>query len=362
MRLYLIVVGTRPEIIKMAPIVWEMQKRKMRHMVFFTQQHFTHALGAQFLDDMGYNVPVVLSQPKTKRTGWNFGESLSFLQGFLTSSDGEVVMLAEGDTHSVALAAMLSVITNRPFVHVEAGLRSYDFSMREERYRRMADEAAAVMLCPLAAHQYNLEHCLGRKYVVGNTIADVVNRYTEKTTKEDVALITLHRGELLEERSVLLGVLKSISAALLKKGMTGVFPLHPHTDLVLRKGKGETFKPDRLKGIKFTNPLDYKSTLQAIAKSKLVITDSGGIQEEACIIGTPCCVIRPSTERQETIDVGAARIFNPRAIMLSEDWLETVVALGEKKWKHPYGSNVGNTIVDILSKEVFAWAGLSKKR
>ena len=344
MKTTLLVMGTRPEIIKMAPIAWALRARNMPYEVFFTAQHWDRNMGKEVFIDMGYDPNVIVG-----RELYRISESRRIWLPDLASADlqarfsmGDIgIVLAEGDTHTVGRTALVCVQQSVPFAHIEAGLRSFDFKMREERYRCMADAVADYLFLPLIAHQKNVEGCSGVKFVVGNTIVDAL-RYSMKDKKplaRSHALITLHRWELLQDSTLFEATLQMISRELCELQIEAIFPIHPHTRKLFEV-EG-TFR-----NIKVVDPLSTRDFLHALADSFFVLTDSGGVQEEACILGVPCGILRDKTERPETIDVGAAVLIPLSALKLAN--LKGLVALQPESWQQPYGENVGEKIVDLL--------------
>lgn len=342
---YAIVVGTRPEIIKMAPIVWEMEEKKLDYRVFFTGQHFSGNMSEDFFNIMEY--PSYRLSKTGNQTEWEMGKEIYRLNTLMKNE--KYAVLAEGDTISVIIAAVIAVYRDFPFIHVEAGLRSNDLGMREERFRQAADSMADILFCPLPYHSENVKGCLGKKFVVGNTIADVVNIFklsnSEPITSKKYALITLHRNELLKNKKLFAELLQSIANQLRKLDMVGFFPMHPHTKQILKSigVKGDD-------SLIFLEPVSYRESIQLIKNASLVITDSGGVQEESCILGIPSLIARETNERYETVGVGASVLMSPSVIVNDASIIKTVIE-NKKIWKHPYGEKVGEKIVKIIMEE-----------
>jgi UDP-N-acetylglucosamine 2-epimerase (non-hydrolysing) len=325
---FLIVVGTRPDIIKMAPLVHEMERCAADFAVLFTSQHFTESMGINMLEEANYPKEVLRVTPR-----FSTGEVQRAMIPFDT-------VLVYGDTMSAGLAGLSAIYMGKKLVHVEAGLRSFDFRMREERIRRMLDHGSDVLLCPCKYHLDGLamERVQGRAYVSGNLIVDALAGIVSLKDTGEV-LITLHRPELVHSEEFV-PTLTAIDRYLGTRGLSGVFPVHPATRPVLEN----IIKP---KNIRLTNPMRARKSWATISEAPFVVTDSGGIQEEACILGVPCFTVRPSTERMETVDCGANCLIHP-----STDVEEMLSGFSKSvfktSWKHPYGENVAKNMMKIL--------------
>jgi len=342
----LLIVGTRPEIIKLAPVVWELERRQIPYRVLFTHQSFSPQMGAEFLEELKYQVLNVLSDSRTY-AAWGVEKAFSEMIG-VTQLLKPRLIVAEGDTHSTGLAAMTAVSMGIKFAHVEAGLRSNDGTMREEQYRRMADEAAQLLFLPCGRHLHNVVFCLGKKFIVGNTIADMMAWWTKKMPKPDVrhdqVLITLHRQELITDASLLQLVLQALANELSALGLKAIFPCHPHT---------KKFLPLHLENsecIEVVQPFSQRVFIKKLRESALVLTDSGGVQEEACILGIPAGIIRQSNERWETIEMKAAILMTPQMVAGGGRLCQEVLTSTRRAWEHPYGKDVGKKIADVLEE------------
>jgi UDP-N-acetylglucosamine 2-epimerase (non-hydrolysing) len=240
--------------------------------------------------------------------------------------------------------------------HVEAGLRSYDRKMPEEINRVVADHLSDHLFAPTEISKQNMlkEGISESKIsVVGNTIVDSVYQNREiARRKVDVLeeleldprgyfLVTAHRAENVDDRGRLEEIIRGLSLVGSELSAPVIFPMHPRT----RKMVGEFGL--HLDGIRAIEPLGYLEFLQLEASSRLILTDSGGVQEEACILGIPCVTLRDSTERPETVDVGANMLVGARSDGIFEGVLEMVGA--ERGWRNPFGEGrSGKMIVELI--------------
>jgi UDP-N-acetylglucosamine 2-epimerase (non-hydrolysing) len=361
--MFAIVTGTRPEIIKMFPIMKQMDRHTIDYKYIHTGQHFDVSLSTQFLDEFSIAHPdykIDLFDSKINPT-LQIPEMMIKLDKLFReeSFDGVIV---QGDTNSVLAASLVSIQHNIPIYHVESGLRCFDFSMQEERNRLLVDHMSDVLFASTAISKKNLENenVKGKIYVVGNTVMDAINiisnneisalnkkKSTEEIVSEEYVAVTLHRYENLSNMEFLYNFFSGLH----ESNLNYVFPIHPHTLKQMKKFKLDYFLRDR---IKIIPPLGYSKFLNLLKKSKFVITDSGGIQEEITshLVNKCAIVVRPNTERPESIESGHSRLLSD----FSKNKLENEIYKLNNDLKHgidfrgsPYGvGNSAQRIVDVL--------------
>ena len=242
-------------------------------------------------------------------------------------------------------------------VHVESGLRSYDQSMPEEINRIISDQLSDVLLAPTSDSKKNLikENIAQSKiYVVGNTISDSIKENLNKTTdkvvnklglkKKNYFLLTLHRPDLVDNKKNLSKIINYFCSLSKRKKTKIIFPIHPRT-----QQKIKLFKIKNFNKLKIVNPCNYFDFLSLQKNAKLILTDSGGIQEEACILKTPCLTIRKNTERPETIKI-KSNILTGYSLAKIDISLNRILK-SKINWKNPYGNNVSRKIINILLKK-----------
>lgn len=279
----LITYGTRPEWIKINPLINEMEKQGISYKIIFTGQHKTISNGKfdYYLDGIDYG---------SNRLDNIIMNCMNIPDEFYKDITH---VLVQGDTTSVigvALSAMHRKIT---VIHLEAGLRTYDIEnpYPEEYNRRMVSTIANLHLCPTELNKLNLESekVLGDVYVVGNTALDNLVEYKDKCEYENKILVTLHRREnhdIIDE-----WFSKINQLAINHPKLEFILPLHPNPNVQKHK--------DLLSNVKVINPLPHNELLEILIKTRLVITDSGGIQEECSFFNKKCIVCREITERPE---------------------------------------------------------------
>ncbi|MEM3370831.1 MAG: UDP-N-acetylglucosamine 2-epimerase (non-hydrolyzing) [Candidatus Woesearchaeota archaeon] len=352
-----IVLGTRPEIIKMAPVIRECIRRGIDYFVVHSGQHYSYNMDRLFfeqleLPDANYNLEVG-SLPGYAQTA-----KIMEKVGPIFESERPDVVLVQGDTNTVAAGAIAARKLNIKVGHVEAGLRNYDERMPEELNRVLADHCSTYLFAPNILEKKLLRRegiPRERIFVTGNTIVDSVLQNVEladESILKDLGLepgayllVTMHRQESVEFRDILKGMLEGVDAVQKHIGLPVVFPIHPRT-----KRKIEEFQLKIPEGVKVIEPVGFLDFLALEKNARLILTDSGGVQEEACILRVPCVTMRTSTERPETVEAGANMIggTNPEGILNAA--LEMLAR--NRNWKNPLGDgNAAKKIISIISKD-----------
>ena len=336
-----IILGTRPEIIKMAPIIKECEQKSIEHYIIHSGQHYSYNLDKVFFEQLKLPNPKYKLEVGSKPPGKQTALVIEGTEKILLKNKPDIV-LVQGDTNTVLGGSLAAKKSSVLLGHVEAGLRSYDEKMPEEINRRVADHCSDFLFAPTINSQLNLikEGILKKKITVtGNTIVDAVNQNIKDTNQdivdklgvesENFFLVSLHRQENVDDKQRLGNVVKGLKLVKKKYGLPIVFPIHPRTEKMSKKFG---INLDEIKVIK---PVDYLDFLALERNAKMVLTDSGGVQEEACILNVPCVTLRYNTERPETVKVGSNKIAgtNPDSI------LRAVKIMSNKKrnWKNPFG-------------------------
>ena len=361
-----IILGTRPEIIKMSPIIRSCQKKGVDFFVLHTGQHYSYEMDRVFFEELSLPPPDFNLDVGSKSHAEQTGLIMTGIEKILLKEKPEVV-LVQGDTNTVlagTLAASKCYVrggTSQPVDvgHIEAGLRSFDRSMPEEVNRIVADHLSTYLFAPTEIAREHLlkEGIPDRKIsVTGNTIVDAVfeNLSLSKKKSDTIEklgllpdgyfLVTLHRRENVDAKKRLMGILKSLTRIHETYGMPLVFPVHPRTEKMIA-----SFGL-KLKGFQLIKPLGFLEFLQLESHARLALTDSGGVQEEACILKVPCVTIRDSTERPETVDVGANMVagVDPASIINTADRM----LAQPRSWKNPFGDGkAGDRIIEIVNPE-----------
>jgi UDP-N-acetylglucosamine 2-epimerase (non-hydrolysing) len=316
MKTTMVVVGTRPEIIKMAPIIRALKKSEIPSIFTHCGQHYDYNMSQQFIDDLELPKPDYGYTFKAYSQGVQTGRIIIYMEQLLKKTKPSLV-LVEGDTNGVLATSLAAVKLGLPVGHVEAGLRSFDLRMPEEHNRRLVDHVSAYLFAPTETAENNLkkENVWGKIFPTGNTVIDAViqhlpiaekkSRIMEKVDFRKFALATAHRAENVDDSEVL----KNIMAAFAEAPIPVVYPMHPRTRKRLRQNKIYD-EYEKSSNMQILPPLGYLDFLVLMKHCQMLITDSGGIQEEATApnIRKPVLVIRLSTERPEAVKAGFAEV------------------------------------------------------
>jgi UDP-N-acetylglucosamine 2-epimerase (non-hydrolysing) len=312
----MVLVGTRPEVIKMAPVIQILKNTDDFELTLVNAgQHYDTELSAVMFDDLKLPSPDFNLNVGSGTHALQTSKVLVSVEDLISQTNPDIV-LAQGDTNTVLATALAAVKTKTPFGHVEAGLRSFDRSMPEELNRIIADHCSELHFAPTSLAAVNLLHegCNPLSiHITGNTIVDVVHQYKEKaniisniTNELDLedsvySVATIHRPSNVDKVENLNSIL---SALIQLPNLKHVIPVHPRTYLALKKGK-LLKKLQKTPNLVLTKPLSYFDFLKLLTNASLILTDSGGIQEEAFTLGKACITLRSNTERPESIKLGA---------------------------------------------------------
>lgn len=349
-----IILGTRPEIIKFSPIIRALVTRKIDFHIIHTNQHYSVGMDQRFFDELKLPPPRYNLDVHDLSQGAMVGRMLIGLEPILIKEKPDWV-LVEGDTNTVMAGALAASKLGIKVGHVEAGLRSYDRTMPEELNRIVADHLADALFCPT---EVSCKIAQGegiakdKIHLTGNTIVDAVeqnlaiarqSKIAHMHKAQDYLLLTMHRPSNVDTKLALSQAINSLESLSVELRSPIIFPIHPRTAKSLRHFN---LTPDPAK-IKMIDPVGYLEMLLLMENAKLIITDSGGIQEEACIMHVPCITIRDNTERPETVQVGAnhivgttkSKVLHGAKLMLTKT----------KNWSNPFGdAHAGARILDIL--------------
>lgn len=282
----LAIYGTRPEFLKIKPII---EKNNVSIKTCFIQQH------TNIINFGKSDFTIKINDICNNRLNSIFSEIVSKAEQYIKDFD---YILIQGDTATVAASALTAYHLRKKIIYLESGLRTYDFDnpYPEEGYRQMVARIADLNLCPtnLSAKNLKKEKVKGKIFVVGNTSLDNIVQHKKNTTYGNKVLLTLHRNENLQIIDDWLLMIDQFAKN--NSELQFVFPVHPNPHIIEASKK--------LKYIKITNPLEHIDLLNILKDARFVITDSGGIQEEACFLNKKIVVCRKTTERPEGIKTG----------------------------------------------------------
>jgi len=318
----IIVLSTRPEIIKLSPLIKIFKEKKINFCLVNTNQHYLNAMSKVFFKF--FNVPRPKYNLKVSANNYStfFLKTVVKIERILTKEKPNY-LIVQGDTNTALSGCFAATVFNQKDInkkkiniaHVEAGLRSFDEKMPEEVNRKIIDQLSNTLFVPT---QYDLENLRKEKlfhnkyvYRVGNTISDVIKSNKLLTNKSKILkklklkvkkyfLVTLHRPESIDNLrncKKLVFYFEKIGKKFDKKI---IFPVHPRTAKIIKK-----INTKKLKFVKFSKPLKFLDFLNLMKNCNIVLTDSGGIQEETSLLGIPCITIRTTTERQITLKMNS---------------------------------------------------------
>jgi UDP-N-acetylglucosamine 2-epimerase (non-hydrolysing) len=353
-----VVFGTRPEIIKLAPVIHRLGDRAL---TVHTGQHFDSNMSAAFLDQLQLGLPELHLEVGGATRGAQIGRATEAIEQFLLARR-PACMVVQGDTNSGLAGALAANATGTPLVHLEAGLRSYDRAMPEEHNRVLIDALSDRCLAP---HQSNVDTLrregipLERIRVTGSTLLDALDSIMPSATERTellatmgvqpsgFVLATIHRAENADHA----GNLRAILSELAQLPLPVLLPLHPRT----RKKAAEFGLQPLLDRLLLCEPLGYREFVCLARESALIVSDSGGVQEEATIVKRPVLVVRNSTERPEILGTFAHLVApGPSIGTIAGQLLARLPQLHAEleSLPYPYGDHAADAVVAAIDELV----------
>ena len=362
-----IVLGTRPEIIKMASVMDEIERRGHELLLIHTGQHYDKEMSENFFIDLKLPTPNYNIHVGSGSHGKQTGKMMEGIEEVLLDEKPDI-LLVQGDTNAVLAGALVASKLHIPVGHVEAGLRSFDETMPEEINRLAADICSKLYFVPTEESAINLAmEGISRKriFITGNTVVDACFRNLEISKNRDksqydqglgeldidnmenILTLTMHRAETVDDKERLTNIIEALEEL---DDMNIIFPIHPRTKKTM-----ENFNLfDRLNDLEHVHiikPVGYLDFLLLISKSTIILTDSGGLQEEAITLDVPALTLRYNTERPETVTAGGNILVgsdkevileNARNILDDEEFANKM-----RSAKNPYG--MGNAAEQMIS-------------
>jgi UDP-N-acetylglucosamine 2-epimerase (non-hydrolysing) len=321
----LAVVGARPNFVKAAPVISALEgSGEVSVRLLHTGQHYDRALSGGFIERLGMREP-------DANLGVGSGTHAEQTAGVMTGVEADLLahpadlVLVAGDVNSTMGAALAAVKSGAAVAHIESGLRSRDWTMPEEVNRVVTDRVADLLLCTSDDAVANLaaEGISGDGVqLVGNTMIDSLLRLLDGVDRPallaqnaveagNFVLVTLHRPALVDDPELLGPTLQVLTG--IAESVPVVFPVHPRT-----KARLDSITFSGLGNLKLVEPMDYTDFIGLEAEARLVITDSGGVQEETSVLGVPCLTYRTTTERPITIELGTNELVGVDPAALQE--------------------------------------------
>jgi len=325
----IIVAGARPNFMKVAPIVAAMKRRRdeFQTLLVHTGQHYDEAMSSAFFRDLDLpEADVFLGVGSASHAQQTAAIMQAFEPVVIKEKPDWVIVV--GDVNSTLACALVCVQLGIKVAHVEAGLRSRDRTMPEEINRLLTDQIADLLLTTSADADQNLRAeaiPADRIKLVGNVMIDSLlsqlDRAKQSTARaalgladKEYAVLTLHRPSNVDDTAAFLRIIEALEE--IARRLPIVFPAHPRTRKMIAE-LGLTERIEKIKGLLVNDPVGYLDFLQLLSGARLVLTDSGGIQEETTVLGIPCVTLRENTERPITVEMGTNTIAgtNPAQIM-----------------------------------------------
>ena len=363
------IIGTRPEIIKMAPIIAEINQRGINQVVLHTGQHYDKEMSDNFFRDLEIPAPDYNIHVGSGSHGKQTGNMMAGIEEIMLKENPDIV-LVQGDTNAVLAGALVAAKLHIAVGHVEAGLRSFDLTMPEEINRKVADICSVMYFIPTEESAINLlAEGFSRKNLIitGNTVVDACFRHLKIAEKrgfgenslkdlnienmENILTLTMHRAENVDVKSRVKNIIDALKEL---EEMNIIFPIHPRTKNTL-ENFGLFDELNDLEHVHIIKPIGYLDFLLLTSKSTLILTDSGGLQEEAITLNVPALTLRYNTERPETVTAGGnilvgsdkkAILDNSRKILNDDGFADKM-----KNAPNPYGQgDAAKNTVDAIEK------------
>lgn len=362
------VVGARPNFMKIAPLIDEMRKHSdIEATLVHTGQHYDEKMSKLFFQDLGLPKPDVYLGVGSGGHGEQTGKVMIEFEKILNANKPDIVLVV-GDVNSTIACGLVAVKMGVQLAHVEAGLRSFDRTMPEEINRILTDQISDYLFLTERAAKENLLRegiSADKIHFVGNVMIDSLLKQREHAERSAIlndlkleagryGLITLHRPSNVDVRENLENILQALFD--LQRDLPLVFPVHPRTRKQM-KLFGLEERVAAAANLILTDPLGYLDFLKLMAHARLVVTDSGGIQEETTVLGVPCLTVRENTERPVTVSEGTNIVIGMSRERILEESYEILAGRG-KAGRRPelWDGRAAERIVQVLRKSEWAVA------
>lgn len=358
-----LIVGTRPGIVMLSPVIKSLSSHKVDSFIIHTGQHYSPNMDSEFFADLELPLPDYRIEGVSdfRTHGGQTARMMIGIEEILLDKKPSLVLVG-GDANTNLAGALAARKLNIDVGHIEAGERSFDWRMPEEHNRRIIDHISNILFTTndKGANQLRRESVQGKIFAVGNPIVDACLQNQEIAElksrildeyglgKNAYGVMTTHREENVDNQHNLESAIRGVARFAEQKNIPVVFPVHPRTEKRLNEF-GLLDWAQNLKNILLIPAKGYLDFLQLIVNARIVFTDSGGVQQESCIVKTPCVTLRDNTEWTETIEIGANRLSgtNPdRILKCADEALQS-----SREWGTPFGDGEAATKIVELSAE-----------
>ena len=356
-----IVAGARPNFMKIAPIMAALRgERSVEPILVHTGQHYDEKLSHVFFDELGIPRPDVNLEVGSGTHAQQTASVMAAFEPVLNERRAHMVLVV-GDVNSTIACALVAAKLGLRIAHVEAGLRSFDRTMPEEINRVLTDQISDLLFTTEASAQENLQRegiAVDKIHFCGNVMIDTLLAHRDRARQLDVpvrfgltprgyGLLTLHRPSNVDDAAVFERLLGGI--ATVAREVPLLFPVHPRTRPMLARSAAAAGLVDEGR-LRLLDPLGYLEFISLMDSCRVVLTDSGGIQEETTILGVPCLTLRENTERPVTVTHGTNRVVGTNPLKIQEAW--RAVSLDGLPSRTPplWDGRAANRIVDVLTQ------------
>ena len=354
------IAGARPNFVKIASILKACDKEpEIESVLVHTGQHYSANMSKAFFDELEIPQPDINLEVGSGSHAQQTADIMKYFEPVLLEYKPDAVLVV-GDVNSTVACVLVAAKLGIKTIHVEAGLRSFDRSMPEEINRIVTDSICDILFVTELSAVENLKKegvSESKIHFVGNVMIDTLLENKAKADKSsilnelalmtnDYAVITLHRPSNVDNHEVFSGIIDAFEE--IQKDIKMVFPIHPRT-LKNLQANGLANRLNNLNNMKIIDPLGYLDFLKLMSNSKIVLTDSGGMQEEATILGIPCLTIRENTERPATITDGTNRLVGTKTNNIITGYKESL-SQNNNRVPELWDGHAAERIVDVLHK------------
>lgn len=354
----LTIAGARPNFMKVAPLMWELKRRSgIEAFLVHTGQHYDQRMSELFFNELRIPRPDANLEVGSGSHAVQTAEVMKRIEPIVLQERPDA-MVVVGDVNSTIACALTAVKLGVPVAHIEAGLRSFDRTMPEEINRVLTDAISHWLFVSEPSGLENLRRegvASDRVFFVGNLMIDTLlacrQRAEQSTILDQLELagrpygvLTLHRPSNVDDPEVFRAL--AVAVERLQSELPIVFPVHPRTQKTLA-----SWEPSRMPNLRITDPLGYLDFMKLLSNARLVLTDSGGIQEETTVLGVPCLTLRANTERPATVHQGTNQLVGmapERIIAAGLTALEQPIPTG--RIPEGWDGRAAARVVDVLSE------------
>ncbi len=359
-----VISGARPQFIKLSPILQNLNlTSEIDYYHLHTGQHYDSYMSEVFFEELDLKAPDINLQVKSTKHGEQTSKMISGIEEILLQERPDAV-LVPGDTNSTLAGGLSASKLQIPVIHLESGLRSYDYRMPEEINRRLTDHLSRMLITTSQTATKNLlNEGIEESWIfqTGDTMVDAILRNSERAEtissiledisvkKKEYLLLTLHRQENVDIKERLESILTSLNQ--IEQNI--VFPMHPRTKKMVEKFDIQSYLTNEK--IITIDPVGYLDFIKLEKHAKIILTDSGGIQKEALTLEVPCLTLRDNTEWLETIEMGVNKLVGAKENLIVSgvnDILSNISKYENMSWKNPYGDGLSSEkiVKEILSR------------